>query len=137
MRKRVLFVCTGNRARSQMAEGLLRHLAGDRFEVHSAGILPSGLASLTVSAMDDIGIDVSNQWSKSVDEFAGHGFDYVITVCDSARGICPSFPGEGERLHWNVEDPSDIEARGVPQIDAFRMARDDLRARIEEFARGR
>src|SRR6266542_6734438 len=99
-RRRVLFVCTGNRARSQMAEGLLRHLAGDRFEVNSAGTLPSGMSELTIEAMREIGIDVSGQRSKSVAEFAGQKFDYVITVCDSARQVCPAFPGEGERLHW-------------------------------------
>ena len=131
--KRVLFVCTGNRARSQMAEGLLRALAGDSFDVYSAGTMPSGLSDLTIGAMREIGIDVSAQRSKSVDEFAGQAFDYVITVCDSARQICPTFPGEGERLHWDVADPSDIEARGVPLIGAFRIARDDLRARIEPF----
>ncbi len=133
-RKRVLFVCTGNRARSQMAEGLLRHVAGDRFDVHSAGTAPSGLSELTIAAMREIGIDVSAQWSKSVDEFAGQGFDYVITVCDSARESCPVFPGS-EQLHWSVEDPSDAEARGVPLVGAFRRAREDLRLRIESFAR--
>jgi arsenate reductase len=107
--KRVLFVCTGNKARSQMAEGLLRHLGGDRFEAHSAGTRPSGLAEETVAAMREIGIDVSSQRSKHVDEFAGQEFDYVITVCDSARQECPVFPGDGKRLHWDVEDPADTE----------------------------
>jgi arsenate reductase (thioredoxin) len=131
--KRVLFVCTGNRARSQMAEGLLRHIAGDRFEVHSAGTLPSGLSELTVAAMHEIGIDVSRQWSKHVDDFEGQSFDYVITVCDTAKESCPVFPG-GEQLHWSIEDPSDIEARGVPLVEAFRIAREELRKRIETFA---
>lgn len=133
-KKRVLFVCTGNRARSQMAEGLLRHIAGDRFEVHSAGTMPSGISELTIEAMREIDIDVSRQRSKSVSEFAGQSFDYVVTVCDSARQVCPIFLGEGERLHWDIEDPSDIEARGFPLIEAFRIARNDLRARIENFA---
>ena len=132
-RARVLFVCTGNRARSQMAEGLLRHLAGDRFDVYSAGTLPSGTSTLTVEAMREIGIDISGQRSKSVDEFAGWNFDYVITVCDSARQVCPSFPGNGERLHWDIEDPSDTEARGVSLTQAFRIAREELRKRIELF----
>jgi arsenate reductase len=131
--KRVLFVCTGNRARSQMAEGLLRHIAGDRFEVHSAGTLPSGISELTVAAMHEIGIDVSRQWSKHVDDFEGQSFDYVITVCDTAKESCPVFPG-GEQLHWSIEDPSDIEARGVPLVEAFRIAREELRKRIETFA---
>ena len=133
MRKRVLFVCTGNRARSQMAEGLLRDLAGDRFEVHSGGTLPSGMSEHTIEAMREIGIDVSGQRSKSVEEFAGQNFDYVITVCDSARQVCPVFPGGGERIDWSIEDPSDIEARGVPLSQAFRLAREDLRERIEIF----
>ena len=133
-KKRVLFVCTGNRARSQMAEGLLRHIAGDTFEVQSAGTRPSGMSELTIEAMREIGIDVSGQWSKPVDDVAGHRFDYVITVCDSAREECPLFPG-GEQLHWSVEDPSDTEARGVPLVEAFRLAREDLRQRIELFAR--
>ena len=134
-KKRVLFVCTGNRARSQMAEGLLRQLAGERFDVFSAGTIPSGMSEMTIAAMEEIGIDISCQWSKSVDEYAGQMFDSVITVCNSAREACPVFPGEGERIHWDIEDPSDIEARGLPLKEAFRIARDDLRARIERFAR--
>lgn len=131
-KKRVLFVCTGNRARSQMAEGLLRHLAGDRFDVYSAGTMPSGISELTIEAMREIGIDASEQRSKSVDEFNGQAFDHVITVCDAARESCPVFPG-GEQVHWSIEDPSDAEARGVPLMDAFRLAREDLRKRIETF----
>jgi len=131
--KRVLFVCTGNRARSQMAEGLLRHLAGNRFEAHSAGTQPKGLAERTVEVMREIGIDVSGQRSKHVDVYAGQPFDYVITVCDSARQNCPVFPGGGERIHWDVEDPADTIARGDGPLDAFRAARDELRRRIEEF----
>jgi arsenate reductase len=133
--KRVLFICTGNRARSQMGEGLLRYFAGDRFDVHSAGTLPSGLADETILVMKEIGIDVAGQWSKHVDEFAGQTFDHVITVCDSARQECPVFPGAVEMLHWDVEDPSDTFARGGTLIDAFRVARDELRRRIKEFVR--
>jgi arsenate reductase len=132
-KKRVLFVCTGNRARSQMAEGLLRHIAGDRFDVHSAGTSPSGMSERTVEAMREVGIDISGQWSKHVGDFEGQAFDYVITVCDTAKESCPVFPG-GEQLHWSIEDPSDIEARGVPLMDAFRIAREELRKRIEAFA---
>ena len=134
--KRVLFVCTGNRARSQMAEGLLRHLAGDQFQAYSAGTKPKGLARLTVQVMEEIGVDVSGQRSKHVGEFAGQPFDYVITVCEAARQQCPAFPGGGERIHWDVEDPADAEARGVPGLDAFRAARDGLWRRIEELLRG-
>jgi arsenate reductase len=132
--KRVLFVCTGNKARSQMAEGLLRHFAGDPFEVHSAGTQPSGLVEETVAVMREIGIDVSGQRSKHVDGYAGQSFDYVITVCDSARQACPIFPGDGRRLHWDVEDPADTEHGGASRVDAFRKARDVLRGHVEEFA---
>jgi arsenate reductase len=131
--QKVLFVCTGNRARSQMGEGLLRHMAGDRFDVYSAGILPSGLADESIEVMREIGIDVSAQRSQHVDEFAGVSFDYVITVCDDAREVCPVFPGGGQRIHWSVEDPSDTYARGGTLLEAFRVARDDLRWRIEDF----
>ena len=133
--KLVLFVCTGNKARSQMAEGLLRHVAGGRFEAHSAGTHPSGLAEETVSVMREIGIDVSNQRSKHVDEFTGQALDYVITVCDSARQECPVFPGEGKRLHWDVEDPADTEGAGATRMEAFRKARETLRGYIAGFIR--
>ena len=131
----MLFVCSGNRARSQMAQQPLRHLAGGRFKVHSAGTEPKGLAELTVEVMREIGVDVSGQRSKSVEEFANQRFDYVITVCDSARQRCPVFRGGGGRIHWGVEDPADVEGRGEPPLQAFRAARDALRARIEEFVR--
>ncbi len=131
--RRALFVCTGNRARSQMAEGLLRHLAGERFEVYSEGTEPKSVVAQTVAVMRETGIDISGQRSKSVEELAGQGFDYVMTVCDSARQVCHTFPGGGTRLHWDVEDPADAEAREVPPADAFRTARDDLRRRIEQF----
>jgi arsenate reductase len=133
--KRVLFVCTGNKARSQMAEGLLRHFAGGRFEVHSAGTQPSGLAEETVTVMREIGIDASGQRSKHVDKYAGQAFDYVVTVCDSARQACPVFPGERRRLHWDVEDPADTEHAGVSRLNAFRKARDTLLVFIEAFLR--
>jgi arsenate reductase len=130
--KQVLLVCTGNRARSQMAEGLLRHLAGGRLQVHSAGTDPNGLSTRAVTVMREIGINISGQRSKSVEEFAGQRFDYVITVCDSAREHCPVFPG-GTRIHWSVEDPAAAETAGEPALDAFRAARDELRTRIEGF----
>jgi arsenate reductase len=118
-----------------MAEGLLRHLAGERFEAHSAGTRPSGLAEETVAVMREIGIDVSGQRSKHVDEFAGQALDYVITVCDSARKTGPVFPGGGRRLHWDVEDPADTERGGTSRMNAFRKARDVLRGCVEEFVR--
>lgn len=116
-----------------MGEGLLRHIGGERYEVFSAGTVPSGLAQHTVEVMREIGIDVSGQHSQHVDEFADQSFDYVIIVCGSATSSCPPFPHEGERLFWDVEDPSDSVARGVGLMDAMRAARDDLSARIKAF----
>jgi arsenate reductase (thioredoxin) len=116
-----------------MAEGLLRQAAGERFDVYSAGTTPGGISDLTIEVMREIGVDVSGQRSKSVDEYEGESFHHVITVCDSARQVCPTFPGDGERLHWDIEDPSDTEARGVPLTTAFRLAREDIRKRVEEF----
>ncbi len=132
--KRVLFVCSGNKARSQMAEGLLRHLAGGRFLAYSAGTRPSGLAEETVAVMAEVGIDVSGQRSKHVDEYAGQPFDYVITVCDTARQECPVFSG-GRQLHWDVEDPADSEGAGASRMDAFRKARDTLQSYVQAFLR--
>jgi arsenate reductase (thioredoxin) len=132
---RVLFVCIGNRARSQMAEGFLRHFAGDRFDVCSAGTVPKGLSPITVEVMREVGIDVSAHRSKSVEEFVGEDFDYVITVCDVARAACPRFEHSKRQLHWSVTDPAELEAAGVVSIEAFRAAREELRFRIEEFER--
>ena len=105
-KQRVLILCTGNSARSQMAEGLLRKDAGDRFEAFSAGIEPSHVRPLAIQAMREVGIDISAQRSKSVDEFSGEEFDYVITVCDNARETCPIWPGQPIVAHWGVDDPA-------------------------------
>ncbi|MCA1605028.1 MAG: arsenate reductase ArsC, partial [Acidobacteria bacterium] len=105
MKQRVLVLCTGNSARSQMAEGLLRHEAGDRFEVFSAGVDPTQVKPEAIEAMREIGIDISGQRSKSVDQFKNQQFDYVITVCDNANQQCPMFPGKAERIHWSIDDP--------------------------------
>ncbi|MEP6742407.1 MAG: arsenate reductase ArsC, partial [bacterium] len=102
---RVLIVCTGNAARSQMAEGLLRHDAGDRFEVFSGGIYPSYVRQLAIEAMRELGIDISGHRSKSVEEFADRDIDYVITVCDHANEVCPAFPAKTKRIHWSIPDP--------------------------------
>jgi arsenate reductase (thioredoxin) len=131
---RVLILCTGNSARSQMAEGLLRHDGGGRFEVESAGVSPSGVRPEAVEAMREVGIDISGQRSKSVAEFAGQAFDYVITVCDNAREQCPFFPAGTRRIHWSFDDPAsaggDLEAR----LAVFRRVRDEIRARLNVFA---
>jgi len=118
-KKRVLILCTGNSARSQMAEGLLRHDAGDRFDVESAGTKPSRVRPEAIAAMREIGIDISNHRSKSLDEFRNQKFDYILTVCDHAKESCPVFPGNAIRLHQNFEDPADLEA--------FRRVRDEIR----------
>jgi len=130
---RVLILCTGNSARSQMAEGLLRHLAGDRFEVFSAGTKPVGLNPNAVKAMSEIGIDISGHHSKSADEFAGQSFDYIITVCDSAREACPYFPGNGKRIHHSFEDPA--AALVADQFPLFRRVRDEIQDWLAEFVR--
>src|SRR6266576_1312276 len=108
-RKKVLILCTGNSARSQMAEGLLRHLAGDRFEVASAGVEPASIKPEAIEVMRESGMDISGHRSKSVDEFLNKSFDYVITVCDNANQRCPIFPGKARRLHWSIEDPASLE----------------------------
>jgi arsenate reductase len=130
---RVLFLCTGNSARSQMAEGLLRHLGGGQFDVRSAGIRPTSLREEAIRAMAEIGIDISAQTSKSVEEFTSQAFDYVITVCDSARQNCPVFPGAVRMLHWSIEDPAAVEGGADLRLAAFRAARDELGRRIRAF----
>jgi arsenate reductase len=132
-KQRVLILCTGNSARSQMAEGLLRHLAGDRFEVFSAGTKPVGLNPNAVKAMSEVGIDIANHRSKSVDEFLGQQFDYVITVCDNARESCPIFPGGGARIHQSFEDPA--AAHKDQQLEAFRRIRDQISSWLSDFVR--
>lgn len=131
-RQRVLILCTGNSARSQMAEGLLRHLAGERFEVFSAGTKPVGLNPNAVRTMSEIGIDIASHRSKSVDEFAGQQFDYVITVCDNAKASCPVFPGPGKRIHHNFEDPAAASVEDQPK--AFRIVRDRISEWLRQFA---
>ena len=130
--RRVLILCTGNSARSQMAEGLLRHLAGDRFEVFSAGIVSSFVRAPAIAAMHESGIDISGHHSKSVDDFLDQHFDYVITVCDHANERCPIFLNEAKRIHWSIDDPV-VPGNGQTQLAAFRLARDELQKRIGDF----
>jgi arsenate reductase len=133
VKQTVLFVCTHNSARSQMAEGFLRHIGGDAFEVYSAGTEPGRLHPLAVQAMAEEGIDISGQRAKPVDDFVRHRFDYVITVCDDAREACPFFPGAARRLHWSLPDPSAASGSPEERLAVFRAVRDDLRRRVEEF----
>jgi arsenate reductase len=132
-KKRVLILCTGNSARSQMAEGLLRHDAGDRFDVESAGTKPGSVRPEAIAAMSELGIDISGQRSKNVDEFAGQQFDYVITVCDNARETCPVFFGAAEKLHRSFEDPAAFIGSNEERLTLFRRVRDELRAWLREF----
>jgi arsenate reductase (thioredoxin) len=131
-KKKVLFLCTHNSARSQMAEGLLRHLATDRFEAMSAGTEATRVRALAVRAMDEIGIDISGQESKTLDRYLQESFDYVITVCDDANEACPFFPGAANRLHWSFEDPSKAEGTEEERLKVFRSVRDQIRERIED-----
>lgn len=135
MKKRVLILCTGNSARSQMAEGLLRHDAGDRFEVFSAGTKPSPVRPEAIAAMRELGIDISGHRSKSVDEFTGQHFDYVLTVCDNARESCPFFPGGTEPIHRNFEDPAALEGSEEQRLALFRRVRDEIRRYLNSFPR--
>lgn len=130
---RVLVLCTGNSARSQMGEGLLRAQGGGELEVLSAGTNPTRVRQEAIAVMRDIGIDISGHRSKSVDEFAGQPFDYVITVCDNARETCPIFPAATQRLHWSLEDPAAVEGSEEERLAAFRRIRDELRNRIQSF----
>lgn len=131
--KRVLILCTGNSARSQMAEGLLRWLAGDRFEVASAGVSPSHVRAEAISVMHELGIDISQHRSKSVDEFDGQHFDYVITVCDNANERCPLFPANTTRLHWSFADPAAVEGDEQSRLTAFRRVRDEILQQLRLF----
>ena len=128
----VLFLCTHNSARSQMAEGLLRDLAGDRFEVHSAGTEATHVRPLAIRAMDEVGVDFSGQESKTLEHYLGEPFDYVITVCDDANETCPFFPGAKKRLHWSLPDPSAAEGTEEERLAVFRSVRDALRDRVKE-----
>lgn len=133
-KKRVLILCTGNSARSQMAEGLLREIGGNYFEIESAGVERSSVRPEAIEAMSEIGIDISNHRSKSVDEFTGQNFDYIITVCDNAKESCPVFPGQAERIHQSFEDPpaatvGDYESR----LNIFRRVRDEISEWLKEF----
>jgi arsenate reductase (thioredoxin) len=133
MKKRVLFLCTHNSARSQMAEGLLRHMAGDRFEVSSAGTERTRVQPLAIEAMKESGIDITGHRSKTVDELAGESFDYVITVCDRANESCPIFPGTSERIHWSFEDPTAVTGTDEQKLRAFRTVRDAIQQRLRMF----
>jgi arsenate reductase len=132
MKPRVLFLCTGNSARSQMAEGYLRHVAGDRYEVLSAGINPKGMNPLAVEAMREIGIDISKQRSKDAKEYLGTAIQYVITVCDNAKEHCPIFPGTFKFLHWGLKDPAEVTGTHEEKLHIFRHVRNLIAEQIDK-----
>lgn len=131
--ERILILCTGNSARSQMAEGLLRAALGDRFEICSAGSRPSFVRPEAIAVMRELGIDISSHRSKHFDQFLGTEFRYVITVCDNAAGTCPVFPGVAERIHWSFEDPAAVEGDEETRLSAFRRIRDQIAERVRAF----
>ena len=136
-KQRVLILCTGNSARSQMAEGLLRHDAGDRFDVESAGTKPSIVRPEAIAAMRELGIDISGHRSKHVDEFEGQQFDTVITVCDNAKESCPVFLGGVKKLHHSFDDPPPAsQGTDAERLAVFRRVRDELRQYLKDFAQG-
>jgi len=135
-KKKVLFVCVHNSARSQMAEAFLKQMAGDKFEVESAGLEPGKLNSIVVDAMKEVGIDISQNKTKSAFDFYKQGkqYDYVITVCDESQsGACPMFPGKGERLHWGFDDPSEFQGVWEEKLEKTRQVRDQIKQKIIEW----
>jgi arsenate reductase len=135
-KQRVLFICTHNSARSQMAEGWLRHLAGGRFEVHSAGTEATQVRPLAIRAMGEAGIDISRQESKTLERYLSQPWDYVITVCDDANEVCPYFPGGKNRLHWSFPDPSQATGTEDQQLALYRQVRDEIRDRLDLLIKG-
>lgn len=137
MKKRVLLLCTGNSCRSQMAEGWLRHLGGDRYEALSAGTRPQGVNPLAVRVMAEAGVDISGHRSKSVDELLGEDLDLLVTVCGGARESCPVFLGKvKERQHWPFDDPAEAQGPEEGVLHVFRRVRDEIRRRVEQFLAG-
>jgi arsenate reductase len=132
---RVLFLCTGNSARSQMAEAFLRRYGGERFEVHSAGLEPAlGIHPLALKVMQEIGFDMQGHYAKDISDYLGRvHFGYLITVCDRAEQNCPIFPGVGRRLHWGFEDPAAFEGSEEQKLAKFREVRDQIEARIKTW----
>lgn len=134
-KKKVLFICTHNSARSQMAEGFLNHLYGNDYEAYSAGTEPSEVHSFAITVMREVGIDISHHSSKSAVPFLDQDMDYVVTVCDRARQTCPFFPGGKKILHKSFEDPSQIKGSQEEALETFRRVRDEIKTWIEETFR--
>lgn len=134
-KKRVLILCTGNSARSQMAEGILCHIAGDKYEVESAGTVASFVRPQAIAVMSEIGIDISGHRSKCLDEFLDQNFDYIITVCDNANQTCPFFPGNATRIHWSFDDPAEAAGTEDEILSVFRRIRDEIKQSLRDFVK--
>jgi len=132
-KKKVLFICTGNACRSQIAHGLLRDMAPDQFDVFSAGSHPSRVHPMSIAIMEEVGIDISHHTSDFVDDYLDVGIHTVITVCDNANQVCPTFPGDVERIHWSIDDPFRGWSFNANQLDSFRETRRNIRRRLESF----
>ncbi len=132
-KRRVLFICTHNSARSQMAEGFLRHIAGDRFDVYSAGTEATLVRPEAIAVMNEIGVDISGQTSKTLQRYLGDQWDYVITVCDDANESCPVFPGTSDRSHWSFPDPSKATGTDAERLAVYRDVRDQIARRMRTF----
>ncbi|MBN2011522.1 arsenate reductase ArsC [candidate division KSB1 bacterium] len=133
MKKNIIVLCTGNSCRSQIAEGYIRHMAGERFNVVSAGIEPSKVNPRAIQVMQEDGIDISHHTSDDVQKYVGDAFDYIITVCDNAKERCPVFPGSGERIHWSFPDPADATGTDEQILNVFRAIRDQIKSTLENF----
>lgn len=134
MKKKVLILCTGNSARSQMAEAYLRHMGSEKFDVYSAGISPSLVRPEAIAALEEIGVATDGLRSKSAEEFTDQQFDYIITVCDNAKETCPVFPGNATRIHWSFDDPAAVEGSEEERLSAFRRIREQLIDKLNSFA---
>ena len=132
-KEKIIFICTGNACRSQIAEGLMRHLASDRFEVYSAGTRPTKVHSEAVMVMREIGIDISPQTSDPISLFININMDIVVTLCDNVRQTCPVFPGSAEKIHWSIKDPSRERSFASKDYNNFRKVREEIREKIEFF----
>jgi arsenate reductase len=133
-KKKILFLCTGNSVRSQMAEGLMRHFRGDEFEVYSAGVEPKGVHPFAMEVMREIGIDISHQRSKHLDEYREERFDYIVTLCDHAATTCSLFPGEGKIIHRGFRDPTKVEGSEEEKKEVFRKMRDEIKEFVLSFS---
>ena len=136
-KKKIIFICTGNACRSQIAHGLLESMAGDKFEVFSAGSHPSQVHPMSTKIMEEIGIDISHHTSDFIDDYLKTGIEIVITVCDNATEICPIFPGDVERLHWSIDDPFKGWNFDETQLKSFRDTREEIKQRIIKFLKNR